>query len=166
MPSCPEQNYNCVGPFFQNSLSSVVLLTGLQQDFDTRDCCNPRKQTVGMPKGKSTPEVWKAEYDFSLLFHMQFYISGCLVEQKWIWDLFWCGLDLAPVWTDLPALLYCQAEMGEFGLAQNHSKGIWLGSSVHGSILQKALSFNFALLNFLGDGMDLASFGFTWVFSH
>lgn len=102
--SCFEQNYNCVGPFFQNSLSSVVLLTGLQQDFDIRDCSNPKKQTAGIPKGKSTPEVWKAEYGFSFLFYKQFYISGCLVEQKWIWDLFWCGLESAPVWTDLPAL--------------------------------------------------------------
>lgn len=57
MPSCPAQNYNCVGPFFQNSLSSVVLLIGIQQDFGIRDCSNPRKQTAGMLKGKNTPEA-------------------------------------------------------------------------------------------------------------
>lgn len=44
---------------------------------------------------------------------------------------------------------------------QRHVAGV---STVHGSFLQKALSFSFALLNFLGDGMDSASFAFTCFF--
>lgn len=162
MPSYPEQNYNCACPFFQNSLSSAVLLIGLQQDFHIRDCSSLRKQAAGTLKRKSTPEVWKPEYGFSFLLYLQFGISGCLVEQKWIWDLFWCGLDSAPVWTDLPALLYWSGRAGWVWACsepqQRHMAGV---SIVCGSFLQKALSFSFALLNFLGDGIDLASFAFT-----
>lgn len=117
-----------------------------------------------MLTGKSTPEVWKPEHGFSFLFYMQFWISGCLVEQKWIWDLFWCGLDSGPVWTDLPALLYWSGRPGGFGLARSHSKGTRLGSALCMAPSCKR-RYPFALFNFLGDGMDLASFAFTWFFS-
>jgi len=109
--------------FLQSSVSSDFLLLGFWGDFDIRECPNARKQSSRMLTAKSMPEVWKTES--SMAFPFCFIFSSGFQDVLWdklIWDLFWCGLDPAPVWTEMSAACTGQADPGEPELAQSQNE--------------------------------------------
>lgn len=109
-------------------------------------------------------------YSMALLFN---FISSSAFQvvlcQKGIWVLFWCQVDPAAVWTEVPAVLHGS---GRFRWTRACTEPKWRHmfgvSSMQGCSApfckMSCVSFHFAFLNFIGVGMDLASFSLSCFF--